>query len=70
MKKQGDIRKYCLPQGPTQGDGDSEEKEKAKTEKRRVQQPNYNKKNRKRTVTDTWVDEYHSVGPDVYRICD
>ena len=54
MSKQGDIRKFCL-----QGGGDSEEKDKeqAKREKRKLQQQSYNKKNRKRTIIETWVEE-------------
>ena len=61
MSKQGDIRKFCL-----QGGGDSEEKDKeqAQREKRKLQQQSYNKKNRKRTIIETWVEEYDWVGTD------
>ena len=61
MTKQGDIRKFCL-----QGGADSEQqtKEQEKREKRKLQQQTYNKKNRKRTIIDTWVDEYDWVGTD------
>ena len=61
MSKQGDIRKFCL-----QGGGDSEEKDKeqAQREKRKLQQQSYNKKNRKRTIIETWLEEYDWVGTD------
>ena len=59
MSTQGDIRKFCL-----QGGDDLEEKDKeqAQREKRKLQQQSYNKKNRKRNIIETWVEEYDWVG--------
>ena len=61
MSVQGDIRKFCLQGGV---DSEQQTKEQEKREKRKLQQQTYNKKNRKRTIIDTWVDEYDWVGTD------
>ena len=61
MSKQGDIRKFCLHDG---GDSEETDKEQAQREKRKLQQKSYKKKNRKKTIIDTWVEEYDWVGTD------